>query len=175
MGIASKISMIPWYVSNGISQGVMPLVGYTYAAGRIGRMKHALKFTVKLSEALLCTMALLCCLFSRQITAAFISDAQTVAYGSSFLYGLSLSVPFLTLDFLAVGVFQAVGKGSLSLMMALARKAVLEIPVLFLLNAIWPQYGLSCAQLVTEVGMAVIGIWLLLRLIRQIESRARHA
>lgn len=175
MGIASKISMIPWYVSNGISQGVMPLVGYTYAAGRIDRMKHALKFTVKLSEALLCTMALLCCLFSRQITAAFISDAQTVAYGSSFLYGLSLSVPFLTLDFLAVGVFQAVGKGSLSLMMALARKAVLEIPVLFLLNAIWPLYGLSCAQLVTEVGMAVIGIWLLLRLIRQIESRARHA
>ena len=30
MGIASKISMVPWYISNGISQGVMQLVGYTY-------------------------------------------------------------------------------------------------------------------------------------------------
>ncbi|MGN1367300.1 MAG: MATE family efflux transporter [Aristaeellaceae bacterium] len=174
MGIASKIAMLPWYVANGISQGVMPLVGYTYAAQRISRMKHALKFTVKLSESVLCTMTLLCCLFSRQITGAFMDDAQTVAYGSSFLYAMSLSVPFLALDFLAVGVFQAVGRGSLSLLMALARKAVLEIPALFLLNAIWPLYGLSCAKLLTEVCMAAIGTFLLLRLIRRIEAGAEH-
>ena len=170
MGIASKIAMIPWYVSNGISQGVMPLVGYTYAARRIDRMKHALTFSVKLSESVLCAMALVCCVFSRQITGAFIDDAATVAYGSAFLYGMSLSVPFLALDFLAVGVFQAVGRGSLSLLMALMRKAVLEIPALFVLNAVWPLYGLSCAQLFAEICMAGFGAWLLLRLIRRIES-----
>lgn len=173
MGIASKIAMIPWYVSNGISQGVMPLVGYTYAARRIDRMKHALSFSVKLSQSVLCTMALLCCVFSHQITGAFIDDAQTVAYGSAFLYGMSLSVPFLGVDFLAVGVFQAVGRGSLSLLMALLRKAVFEIPALFALNAIWPLYGLSCAQLVAEICMAVIGAYLLLRLIRRIEADVR--
>ena len=170
MGIASKIAMIPWYVSNGISQGVMPLVGYTYAARRIDRMKHALTFSVKLSESVLCAMALVCCVFSRQITGAFIDDAATVAYGSAFLYGMSLSVPFLAMDFLAVGVFQAVGRGSLSLLMALMRKAVLEIPALFVLNAVWPLYGLSCAQLFAEICMAGFGAWLLLRLIRSIES-----
>ena len=170
MGIASKIAMIPWYVSNGISQGVMPLVGYTCAARRIDRMKHALTFSVKLSESVLCAMALTCCAFSRQITGAFIDDAATVAYGSAFLYGMSLSVPFLAMDFLAVGVFQAVGRGSLSLLMALLRKAVLEIPALFVLNAIWPLYGLSCAQLFAEICMAGIGTALLLRLIRRIES-----
>ena len=170
MGIASKIAMIPWYVSNGISQGVMPLVGYTYAARRIDRMKHALTFSVKLSESVLCAMALVCCVFSRQITGAFIDDAATVAYGSAFLYGMSLLVPFLAMDFLAVGVFQAVGRGSLSLLMALMRKAVLEIPALFVLNAVWPLYGLSCAQLFAEICMAGFGAWLLLRLIRRIES-----
>ena len=170
MGIASKIAMIPWYVSNGISQGVMPLVGYTYAARRIDRMKHALTFSVKLSESVLCAMALVCCVFSRQITGAFIDDAATVAYGSAFLYGMSLSVPFLAMDFLAVGVSQAVGRGSLSLLMALMRKAVLEIPALFVLNAVWPLYGLSCAQLFAEICMAGFGAWLLLRLIRSIES-----
>ena len=170
MGIASKIAMIPWYVSNGISQGVMPLVGYTCAARRIDRMKHALTFSVKLSESVLCAMALVCCVFSRQITGAFIDDAATVAYGSAFLYGMSLSVPFLAMDFLAVGVLQAVGRGSLSLLMALMRKAVLEIPALFVLNAVWPLYGLSCAQLFAEICMAGFGAWLLLRLIRSIES-----
>ena len=175
MGIASKISMVPWYISNGISQGVMPLIGYNYAAGKTKRMKRALSFTVKLSELILCLMAGLCCLFSRPITAAFISDAQTVAYGSAFLYGMALSIPFLAIDFLAVGVFQAVGKGSHSLIMALLRKAAFEIPALYLLNAFWPLYGLSCAQLFAEICMAVIGACLLRRLLRQIDSRQASA
>ena len=172
MGIASKIAMIPWYVSNGVSQGVMPLVGYTYAARLLERMKHALKFSVKLCESVLCAMALICCLFAPQITGAFIEDAETVAYGARFLYGMALSVPFLALDFLAVGVFQAVGRGSLSLLMALLRKGAFEIPALYALNALFPLYGLSCAQLVAEVCMAAIGTALLLRLIRGIERES---
>lgn len=171
MGIASKIAMVPWYVSNGISQGVMPLIGYNYASGNIPRMKRALSFTVKVSESILCLLAVLCCAFSGPITALFIEDVATVAYGSSFLIGMSLSVPFLAMDFMAVGVFQAVGRGTLSLVMALLRKAAFEIPALYLLNALWPLYGLSCAQLVAEVCMAVIGSLMLLKLLRQIEAR----
>ena len=95
MGIATKIAMVPWYISNGISQGVMPLIGYNYASRNIPRMKHALRFTVKLTEAILCFTTLLCCLFAPSIIRAFIEDPQSVAYGSSFLYGLSLSVPLI--------------------------------------------------------------------------------
>lgn len=170
MGIASKISMVPWYISNGISQGVMPLIGYTYAAGLISRMKKTLSFTMKLSESILCTLAILCCVFSRQLTAFFIADAQTVAYGSVFMIGLALSVPVLALDFLSIGVFQALGKGKLSLFMALMRKAVLEIPAMYLLNALWPLYGLSFSQLAAEIGMAIIGMYLLTRLIKSVDA-----
>lgn len=173
MGIASKIAMVPWYISNGISQGVMPLIGYTYASRRIPRMKHAIRFSIKLGQTILWITTILFCIFSRQIIGAFIEDPQTVAYGSVFMYGQTLSLPLIALDFLAVGVFQAVGKGSLSLFMAICRKVVLEIPALYLLNAIWPLYGLSCAQLVAEIGMAVIGSILLIRLIRQIESSSQ--
>ena len=171
MGIASKIALVPWYVSNGISQGVMPLVGYTYAAKKLERMKHALKFTVKLSEGFLCAIAVLCCLLSRQIVGAFIDDPQTVAYGSAFMYGLCLSIPFLAMDFVAIGVFQALGRGSLSLLMAVLRKLVFEIPALYVLNKLFPLYGLSCAQLTAEVCMAAIGSVLLVRLIRSIERK----
>lgn len=33
MGISYKITMVPMYISNGLSQGIMPLVSYTYASG----------------------------------------------------------------------------------------------------------------------------------------------
>lgn len=171
MGIAAKIAMVPWYISNGIAQGVMPLIGYNYASGSNDRMKQALGFTIKVAEIILCVMTVLFCAFARQITGMFIGDGQTVAYGSAFLYGMAVSMPFLAMDFLAVGVFQAVGRGGLSLVMALLRKLVFEIPALYALNALWPLYGLSCAQLVAEVCMAVIGTVFLRRLLRQIDAR----
>ncbi len=170
MGSASTISRIPWYIANGISQGVTPLIGYTYAAGLNKRMKQALGFATLISEILLVVLAALGCLFSRQITGLFMDDAQTVAYGSSFLYGMVSSIPFLIADFMAVAVFQALGKGRLSLNMALLRKLVLEIPVMFLLNLLWPLYGLSLAQLCAEIGMSVIGAAMLLRLLRQVDA-----
>lgn len=166
MGIASKISLIPWYISNGLSQGVMPLVGYNYASRNYLRMKKALRFVFTLALCVLSTMALCSCLFSQQITSLFIDDAQSVAYGSSFLYGKALAVPCLAIDLMIVGVFQAFGKGSKSLILALIRKVVIEIPVIFLLNAIWPLYGLSCAQLVSEFCMVMIGALMLRQVLR---------
>ncbi len=167
MGIAYRVSMIPWYVSNGITQGVMPLLGYTYAAKLHPRMKKALRFTAALCQSILISLSVVCCVFSRPITQAFIQDPQTVAYGSWFLRGFAVSIPFLCMDFLAVGVFQSVGKGLQSLVMAIARKGLLEIPALFLLNRILPLYGLSLAQLAAEVVMSILGTALLLRFLKK--------
>ena len=171
MGIASKLGMVPWYIANGISQGVMPLIGYNYAANKARRMKDALSFTIRVSQMILISMAVLMCVFSGRLMTLFMDDPQTVAYGEIFLRGLALGTPFLAMDFLAVGVFQAVGKGSLSLVMAFFRKIVLEIPLTILLNVLYPLFGLSFAQLAAEIGMTVIGSFLLIRLLKQIDLR----
>ncbi len=170
MGIAYRVSMIPWYISNGISQGVMPLIGYTYAARLHTRMKKSLRFTAVVCQSILISLSILCCVFSAPITRAFIQDPQTVEYGSWFLRGFAVSIPFLCMDFLAVGVFQAVGKGVQSLFMAIARKGLLEIPALFLLNALLPLYGLSLAQLAAEVVMSILGTVLLLRFLKRMDK-----
>ena len=172
MGIASKVSMVPWYISNGISQGVMPLIGYTYSARMYRRMKRALGFTAVLSGSIMVVMALAGCIFATPITHAFMDDAKTVEYGAWFLRAMAVSMPFLAADFLAVGVFQAVGKGSHSLLMAIVRKGVLEIPVLYLLNWLMPLYGLPLAQTVAEIGMAAMGTLLLMRLLKRLPGSA---
>ena len=47
MGIAQKINMVPVQIALGFSQGIMPLVSYSYASGNRKRMKEAILFTVK--------------------------------------------------------------------------------------------------------------------------------
>ena len=83
---------------------------------------------------------------------------------------MCLGLVFLAVDFLAVGVFQACGMGKKALVFALLRKVVLEIPALFILNHIYPMYGLAYAQCSAEVILAITACIVLLRLFKKLEK-----
>ena len=59
------------------------------------------------------------------------------------------------MDFLAVGVFQALGMGKNALIFAIMRKIILEIPALFILNWLYPLYGLAYAQPAAEFVLTI--------------------
>ena len=80
---------------------------------------------------------------------------------------MCLALPFLCLDFLAVGVFQACGLGRLSLLFAILRKIILEIPALYVLNYLFPLYGLAYAQLFAEAVLGVSALVVLGRLLKK--------
>ncbi len=169
MGIAQKINMVPMYIAMGLSQGLMPLISYNYASGDTRRMKKAVTFSAGISISFLALIT--ACYYggSRFFISLFMKNESIVRYGSRFLHGLCLALPFLCMDFLAVGVFQACGMGRKSLVFAILRKIVLEIPALYILNGLFPLYGLAFAQFAAEVVLALAATIVLLRMFRQLE------
>lgn len=158
MGISQKVNMIPMQIAMGLSQGNMPLISYNYASGNFARMKKTILFAAELSISFLAVTTLCYYIGAEQIMTLFIKNEQIIAYGKAFLRGMCLAIPFLATDFLAVGVFQACGMGMKSFLFAIARKIILEIPALFLLNWLFPLYGLAYAQLTAEVVLAVAAV-----------------
>ena len=173
MGIASKIQMVFMYVSMGISNGIMPLVGYNYASGNIKRMREAMLFTAKLIVSALGLAALLCFTCSSALVGLFIDNARVIELGSAFLKGLCLSLPFMAVDFLGVGLYQACGMGRKSLIFAIMRKIVLEIPALFILNALFPMYGLAFAQPFAELILAVAAVVVMAKIFRDLDKKGK--
>lgn len=165
IGIAHKLAMVLMYVAMGISNGVMPLVGYNYSSGNRKRMKGAVLYAGKISAAVMLPCTVLMVLFSGNVISAFMKNELIVLYGSAFLSAQALAQPFLALDFLGVGVFQACGKGRFSLLFAVLRKIVLEIPALLLLNKLMPMYGLAYAQLAAEIILAAAAFVCLKRIL----------
>ena len=110
-------------------------------------------------------------LFSEQLITLFMKNEAVVGYGSRFLHGFCLGLPFLCMDFLAVYTFQACGMGSRALVFAILRKIVLELPALYVLNRLFPLYGLSYAQFVTEVILAFAAVITLLRIFQRLSKR----
>lgn len=168
MGIAQKINMIPIQIALGFSQGIMPLISYSYASRNVKRMKKSLVFSSEISIGFLLTATICFYVFSGGLISIFMENNEIVAYGSRFLRGMCLSLPFLCMDFIAVGVFQACGMGKKSLAFAIMRKIVLEIPALFLLNYMHPLYGLAYAQTVSEIILAAVAVITLINLFKKL-------
>lgn len=171
MGITQKINMVPMQVAMGLAQGIMPLVSYNYASGDSRRMKGSIWFAAKAMLAIIILVSGLYFIFPETFVRMFMQNEEIVAIGAKFLRGFCLGLPFLCIDFLAVGVFQAVGMGRESLVFAILRKIVLEIPALFLLNWIFPLYGLAYSQFVAELVLAVVAVIVLGRLFRRLADR----
>lgn len=174
MGIAQKISMVPMYIALGISQGIMPLVSYNYSSGNTARMKKTVTFATKATTALMVLAAAGCYFGAEGLMKLFIDNSSIVNYGKSFLRGLSIAQPFLNMDFMAVGVFQATGMGSLSLIFAVLRKIVLEIPAIVLLNKVFPLYGLAYAQAAAEIILAAAAAAVLIKIFKKLEKNVKN-
>lgn len=175
MGIAQKINMIPMQVALGFSQGIMPLISYSYASKNVKRMKKSLVFSSEISIGFLLMATIGFYIFSGGLISLFMQNEATVAYGSRFLRGMCLSLPFLCMDFIAVGVFQACGMGKKSLIFAIMRKIVLEIPALFLLNYLYPLYGLAYAQTVSEIILAIAAVITLASLFKKLKAENQNS
>ncbi len=170
MGIAHKVNMIPLQVALGISQGIMPLISYNYSARNYKRMKGFLTFSTKIVLVLMSAVAVIYFFFSRQISSIFIDTASVIEYSGSFLQGMCICLPFLCMDFIAVGVFQACGMGKKALVFAILRKIVFEIPAIYILNHFFPLYGLAWAQTVAEIVLSMIALVVLVRMFNGLES-----
>ena len=167
IGITHKIALVPLYFSMGGGQGIMPLVGYNYASGNRGRMKETIIFSIKVFILAMFGAGLLFYVFSGQLVSIFMKNEIIVNYGSGFLKGFALAIPFLSFDFMAVAIFQACGKGKLSLIFAIARKVVFEIPAMLILNKAFGMYGMAYGQLVAEFILAIVSIFVLQKLIKE--------
>lgn len=150
VGIVLKVERFPLNVGIGICQGMLPLVAYNYSAGNKQRMEDIIRLARKLGLTIAGISIALYELFAVQFAHLFISDAQTVELASQFLRIRVLATPLMFLCFFTVYMFQAFGKGRISLFLGVTRWLVLNIPMLFLLNAVFGMFGIVWSQVTAD-------------------------
>ena len=159
VGVAKKVNMLAHSFVRGMAQGVLPLIGYNYASGNRKRMKSVI-FTsgaISIALALLCMTA--CLLFSPQLIGIFIkTESDSLLYGEAFLKILCIGAPFSSAAYTVISFFQATGRGGKSLILALLRKGILDIPLMFILNIAIPTYGIVWATPIADILCCVIAV-----------------
>ena len=159
IGIVLKAERLPLNIGVGICQGMVPIVAYNYSSGNYSRMNAARSYSLRLG--LICAAASIALyqLFAGQIMGIFINDAETVALGTGFLRARVLATPLMFLSFFHVHLFNSFGKGEHALFLGVVRWLVFNIPMLFLLNALFGMYGIVWSQLTADSLTVALSLW----------------
>jgi len=158
LGIVKKLDKLPLYFSIGVSNGLLPLLAYNNASGDHRRRKDAFRFgcAISLGFAFLCLIVYE--IFARQLAGLFIDDVYTAEYAAAFLRIMVTAMPLMAVCYPMIVQFQAMGMVKESLVCSVLRKGVIDIPLLFILDRLWPLYGCMLVQPIVDAVSLVIAI-----------------
>lgn len=163
IGIVLKVERLPLNVGIGICQGMLPLVAYNYSSGNLKRMKDVRNFALKSGIIFALLSIALYESFAGPIMRLFINDVQTVSLGTGFLRIRCLATPLMFLSFFHVHLFNGFGEGKRALLLGVLRWAVFNIPMLFLLNAVFGIMGLVWAQFTADIFTVAVSLFVYIR------------
>ena len=150
IGVVLKVERFPLNVGIGICQGMLPLAAYNYAA----RDRRRLADTIRLSRLTGLVVAAVSIaayeVFALQLARLFLRDPEAMALAAAFLRVRVLATPLMFLSFFTVYLFQAFGRGRVSLFLGVTRWLGFNIPMLFLLNALVGRFGLVWSQVTAD-------------------------
>ncbi|MGN1202416.1 MAG: MATE family efflux transporter, partial [Eubacterium sp.] len=160
MGVALKANMLVVMLQIGLAQGVQPLIGYCYGAGKFKRMKKCLIFSIGCNIVIGTVMTLFYVVFKENVIGMFINNAEVIELGVKMLVALMFSGPVIGIMFVLNFSFQGMGKGVQSLILSVGRQGLIYVPMLFILNSaiglegiIWAQPTADLACIITALVM----------------------
>ena len=133
MTICSSIMQVFYLLFQGLSQGAQPIVGYNYGAGNLDRVKKAFRllFICALTFSTLSCLAIE--LFPGMFVAMFNDKPELVEIAVWTLRVYAAGMFMLGIQNSCQQTFVALGQAKISLFLALLRKIILLIPLIFIL------------------------------------------
>ena len=138
MTILSSINMFAMLPLQGLGQGAQPIVSYNYGAKDAKRVRGAFRLLLKSSLIYATALWLIIMLLPQVFTGLFTTNAELAAFTQSamrryfavmFMFGIQIACQM---------TFTAIGSAKSSIAVAVVRKFVLLLPLIYLMPALFP-------------------------------------
>lgn len=157
LGVYFKLQSFVFMPVFGLSNGMVPIVGYNYGARKRSRVYSAVRVALTYACVIMVLGTALFMLMPAQLMSLFeTGDAsELTAIGVPALRTISTHFILAAIGITLSTVFQAVGKGTYSLVMSLCRQLVVLLPAAWILsklgglNAIWWSFPIAEAVSLT--------------------------
>ena len=165
MTVLTSINQLMTMPLSGVCQGGQPLISYNYGAKKYDRVKEAFFCQFFTCVAYTTVFWLLLMLLPNFFAGIFTSDAALVEYTAwalKIFLALGFSVGF---QISCQQAFMALGQAKISLVMALLRKVILLIPLIFILPNFFQDkaFAVFLAEPVSDIIAAAVTTFMFFR------------
>ncbi len=160
-GIVASYVMLFVMVIMGLCQGMQPIVGYNYGAGKIKRMKDTLLLTMKWATLVVVIGFLAMELFPRQLCMAFNPSEAMLDIA---VKGMRIDIavfPLIGIQIVIAQFFMAIGRAKKSVFLSLSRQVLFLIPLVIVLAGRYGLTGVWVANPIADTISTVVSLLLL--------------
>lgn len=133
MTILTSVMQFAMLPLQGLGQGAQPIISYNYGAKNVSRVKSAFKLLLKVDLAYAAILWLTVLLFPRTFASMFTSDAALLDYTGSALRIYFAVLVIFGIQMACQMTFTSLGKAGASITVAVMRKFVLLIPLIYIM------------------------------------------
>ena len=158
----------------GINNGLIPIIGYNYGAGKVGRIHRTIKYGVMFAAAFMLTGLALFELAPGLLLSAFKPSAEMLDIGTHALRRIALHFPIAAFCIVAGSACQALNKSMFSLITSCMRQIFALIPAAYLLSLTGDVNNIWWCFLIAEVVSFVFSFFFLRKAMCDADRRLRQ-
>ena len=137
MTILTSVMQFAMLPLQGLGQGAQPIISYNYGARNPGRVKAAFKLLLKASLVYSTLLWACVMLFPQAFAAMFTNSEQLIAFTQTALRIYMACLLLFGIQVACQMTFTSLGKAKASILVAVMRKFILLIPLIYLMPVIF--------------------------------------
>ena len=165
-GIIRGFTMLLAFPNIGVTQGLMPIIGYNHGAEHWGRIKEALRSGIIWTTVISSAFYLLLILFTAGVIGFYTPDPELIRMTPRAMIIVFIGLPTMGVSFIAAGYFQAIGKVKPALFLTLARQGLFMIPLMLILPLFMGLDGIWFSMPIGEVLATLVSAIYLYRAVK---------
>ena len=118
----------------GISQGLQPILGFNHSAGKVERVRQAIRLTAGFTIVYGFVLLGICQIIPSALLKIFVSEQAVISQGSRMLRIISITLPLTGIGNIAAVYYQSTEKKRLAYFLPITGNLLISLPILFLLS-----------------------------------------
>ncbi|MBQ5910516.1 MAG: MATE family efflux transporter [Clostridia bacterium] len=176
LGIYYKIQSFAFMPLFGMNNGIVPIIAYNYGAGKRARITKCIRLAVTYATGIMLIAIAVFQIFPKELLIMFEASEHMLSIGVPAFRIISLHYIFAGFCIVMGTVFQAFGKGTLSLIVSVCRQLVVLLPAAYLLavlfsnniNAFWLCFPI--AEVMSLIISAICYVFVYKKIIKHIPN-----
>ena len=174
-GIVNRVTMLFLMIVMGVTQGMQPILGYNYGAGKWDRVKRCLRLGIYVGSVITILGFLVTEIFPEQVTRLFTDDAVLFRHSIAGFHIILLCYPVIGAAIVIQNFFQSIGKPQLSIFLSMTRQLIYLLPLLWLLPRQWGIDGVWASMAGSDFlsfVTTIVTLWVVMKKMNRNERKS---